>query len=104
MQALLDNLDRLAKRDLASLKKLCGGVDEDMVGMVEEIRSLNPKPGLAFEPTVDEQLTPDVLMRAGPDGNWVLELNPDSLPRVLVNNSYFSIVSKRPLKNRTRNI
>ena len=102
MQALLDNLDRLAKRDLASLKKLCGGVDEDMVGMVEEIRSLNPKPGLAFEPTVDEQLTPDVLMRAGPDGNWVLELNPDSLPRVLVNNSYFSIVSKRPLKKQDK--
>ncbi|MDA0341430.1 MAG: RNA polymerase factor sigma-54 [Proteobacteria bacterium] len=98
MQALLDNLDRLAKRDLAGLKKLCGVDDEDMVEMVEEIRSLDPKPGLAFEPTADEQLTPDVLMRAAPDGSWVLELNPDSLPRVLVNNSYFSIVSKRPMK------
>ena len=102
MQALLDNLDRLAKRDLAGLKKLCDVDNEDMVEMVEEIRSLNPKPGLAFESTVDDQLTPDILMRAGHDGNWVLELNPDSLPRVLVNNSYFSIVSKQPMKKQDR--
>lgn len=102
MQALLDNLDRLAKRDLAGLKKLCGVDDEDMVEMIEEIRSLDPKPGLAFEPSVDEQVVPDVLMRAGPGGNWILELNPDSLPRVLVNNSYFSMVSKRPMKKQDK--
>jgi RNA polymerase sigma-54 factor len=102
MQALLDNLDRLAKRDLSGLKKLCGVDDEDMVEMIEEIRSLDPKPGLAFEPSVDDQVIPDVLMRAGPYGNWILELNPDSLPRVLVNNSYYSMVSKRPMKKQDK--
>jgi RNA polymerase sigma-54 factor len=102
MQALLDNLDRLAKRDLAGLKKLCGVDDEDMIEMIEEIRSLDPKPGLAFEPTVDEQVIPDVLMRAAPGGNWILELNPDSLPRVLVNNSYYALVSKRPMKKQDK--
>jgi len=102
MQALLDNLDRLAKRDLAGLKKLCGVDDEDMVEMIEEIRSLDPKPGLAFEPSVDEQVVPDVLMRAGPGGNWILELNPESLPRVLVNNSYYSMVAKRPMKKQDK--
>jgi len=102
MQALLDNLDRLAKRDLAGLKKLCGVDDEDMIEMIEEIRALDPKPGLAFEPSLDEQVVPDVLMRAGPGGNWILELNPDSLPRVLVNNSYFSMVSKRPMKKQDK--
>ena len=98
MQAMLDNLDRLAKRDVAGLKKLCGVDDEDMVEMIEEIRSLDPKPGLAFEPSVNQQITPDILMLAGPDGNWFLELNPDSLPRVLVNNSYHATVSKRSMK------
>lgn len=98
MQAMLDNLDRLAKRDITGLKKLCGVDDEDIAEMVEEIRSLDPKPGLAFEPSIDEQITPDILMRAGPDGNWLLELNPDSLPRVLVNNSYHATVSTRPMK------
>ena len=102
MQALLDNLDRLAKRDLPGLKKLCGVDDEDMFEMIEEIRSLDPKPGLAFEPSVDEQVAPDVLMRAGPGGNWVLELNPDSLPRVLVNNSYYALVTKRPMKKQDK--
>ncbi|MDE0811726.1 MAG: RNA polymerase factor sigma-54 [Alphaproteobacteria bacterium] len=102
MQALLDNLDRLAKRDLVGLKKLCGVDDEDMIEMVEEIRSLDPKPGLSFAPGIDSQVVPDVLMRAGPDGIWVLELNPDSLPRVLVNNSYLALVSKRPMKKQDK--
>ena len=102
IQTLLDNLDLLAKRDLPGLKKLCGVDDEDMFEMIEEIKSLDPKPGLAFEPGSNEQVLPDVLMRVGPDGNWILELNPDSLPRVLVNNSYLSVVSKRPMKKQDK--
>jgi RNA polymerase sigma-54 factor len=102
IQSLLDNLDLLAKRDLPGLKKLCGVDDEDMIEMIEEIKSLDPKPGLAFEPGTNEQVLPDVLMRVGPDGAWILELNPDSLPRVLVNNSYLSVVSKRPMKKQDK--
>jgi RNA polymerase sigma-54 factor len=102
IQTLLDNLRLLAKRDLPGLKKLCGVDDEDMIEMIEEIKSLDPKPGLAFEPGTNEQVLPDVLMRVGPDGNWILELNPDSLPRVLVNNRYLSVVSKRPMKKQDK--
>ena len=48
MQALLDNIDLLAKHDLMALKKLCGIDSEDLIEMIAEIRDLNPKPGLAF--------------------------------------------------------
>jgi RNA polymerase sigma-54 factor len=35
-----------------------------------------------------QPLIPDILMRAAPDGAWILELNPETLPRVLVNQSF----------------
>lgn len=97
MQKLLENLDQLAKHDLNNLKKLCGVDDEDIIEMISEIKSLNPKPGLLFEPSIDQQIAPDVLLRASPDGTWLVELNPETLPKVLVNNSYYAKVSKKQM-------
>ncbi len=48
MQALLANLDLLARRDFQALKKICGVDEEDLVDMMNEIRGLDPRPGLAF--------------------------------------------------------
>ena len=95
MAALLDNLDLLAKRDLAGLKRLCGVDQEELTEMIVEIRALDPKPGESFLPAGDDAVRPDVLMRARPDGTWQIELNTDNLPRVLVNNAYLAQVSRR---------
>ena len=54
MAALLDNLDLLAKRDLARLKKVCGIDDEDLAEMIAEIRALDPKPAASFEPVREQ--------------------------------------------------
>jgi RNA polymerase sigma-54 factor len=94
MAALVANLDLLAKRDLAGLKRVCDVDEEDLVEMVAEIRRLNPKPGLAFGQGVVQPIVPDVFVRAAPDGSWAIELNADTLPRVLVNQSYYATVSK----------
>lgn len=94
MQALLDNLELLAKRDFASLRRICGVDDEDILDMLAEIRALNPRPGSSFEVGGYEAILPDVVVRAGSDGNWLVELNPDTLPRVLVNQTYFQSISK----------
>jgi RNA polymerase sigma-54 factor len=58
--------------------------------MISEIRSLDPRPGLAFDPPLAQPVVPDILMRAQPEGGWVIELNVETLPRVLVNNSYYA--------------
>jgi RNA polymerase sigma-54 factor len=94
MAALVTHLDLLAKRDLAALRRLCGVNDEDLADMIAEIRHLNPKPGLAFGSTVVQPIVPDVLVRAGPDGAWRVELNSDTLPKVLINQRYYTQVSK----------
>jgi len=93
MQAFLDNLDLLAKRDLKGLSRRCGVDAEDIADMVAEIRALDPKPALSFDFAVIQPVTPDVIMRPNPDGGWLIELNSDTLPRVLVNNQYYSTVS-----------
>jgi RNA polymerase sigma-54 factor len=92
--AVLERLDLVARRDFAALKRLCGVDEEDLAEMLAEIRSLDPKPGRAFGATPVEVLVPDVVVRAAPDGAWLVELNPDTLPRVLVNQTYFARVAK----------
>jgi RNA polymerase sigma-54 factor len=94
MRALVENLPLLANRQLAALKKICGVGDEDLADMIGEIRRLNPKPGLAFGSTMVQPIVPDVFVRPGPDGGWLVELNSDTLPKVLINQSYHAKISK----------
>ena len=62
--------------------------------MIAEIRTLNPKPGLAFGSTMVQPIVPDVFVRAAPDGTWQVELNSDTLPKVLINQHYYTKVSQ----------
>jgi RNA polymerase sigma-54 factor len=94
MQALVEHLDLLAKRDLAALRKVCLVDDEDIADMIGEIRRLDPKPGLKFGTSRLQAMVPDVYVRPGSDGGWQVELNSDTLPRVLVNQTYYAELSK----------
>lgn len=93
MQALIDNLDLLARRDLKGLMSVCGVDAEDLSDMLVELRRLDPKPGFGYDASPVQQVIPDVLLRALPDGEWFLELNPDTMPRVLVNEAFHARIS-----------
>ncbi len=88
MAALLDNLPLLARRDHAALMRRCGVDAEDLAEMIAELRRLDPKPGAAGDPAAAVALPPDVLLRRAPDDEWVVELNPETLPRILVNRGF----------------
>jgi RNA polymerase sigma-54 factor len=94
MEALLDHLSLLAERNIPALIRVCRVDAEDMAEMVAEIKSLDPRPGLAFDPPLAQPVVPDILMRAQPEGGWVVELNSETLPRVLVNNNYHAKISR----------
>jgi RNA polymerase sigma-54 factor len=94
MRALLQNLPLLAARNIAALIRLCRVDAEDMADMIAEIRSLDPRPGLVFDPPLAQPVIPDIVMRAAPEGGWILELNAETLPRVLVNNRYLAEISR----------
>ena len=101
MQALLDNLDLLARRELRALMEVCEVDAADMAEMIAEIRALDPKPGAGWELTPIVPVVPDVLMRRLPDGAWMLELNPETTPRVLVNEAFHArVAAKAPREDR----
>ena len=102
MKMLLKHLDLLARHDLAALKKLCHVDDEDLADMVVEILALNPKPALAFDNTFTRSVIPDVLMHARSESGWHIELNSDTLPRVLINERYYSEIYSQTRGNRDR--
>ena len=93
MAALLDNLDLLAKRDLAGLKKACGVDGEDLSEMIAELKALTPRPGAGFGGEPAQTVIPDVHVRPDPAGGWRVELNADTLPRLLVDKRYHGVVS-----------
>ena len=94
MAALVEHLELLAKHDFRALARLCGVPLEEIQDMVTEIRQLDPRPGNAFGDTVVHPVVPDVIVSAAQDGTWNVELNTDTLPRVLVNNQYYATVAR----------
>ena len=90
MQTLLRHLTLVAKRDTAALIRLCGVDREDITDMIAELQSLNPKPAAAFDHAVTQPITPDILMRPRADSGWQIELNTETLPRVLINQRYYA--------------
>ena len=95
MAILLDNLPLVARKDIQALVRICGVDAEDVADMIAEIRALNPKPGNAFETDVVQTLVPDVFVRRASDGAWNVELNADTLPRLLVNTRYHARVASQ---------
>lgn len=92
--ALLSNLHLLASHDFAKLRRQVGCDVDDLSDMINEIKRLNPKPGLQFGSVAVQPVVPDVIVRASRDGSWLVELNSETLPRVLVNRTYLTMVSK----------
>lgn len=95
MRALIDNLDLLARHDHKRLMALCGVEAGELNEMIAELRRLDPKPGANWDAPLPPPLVPDILMRPAPDGGWVLELNPETMPRLLVNHSFSARVLPR---------
>lgn len=92
MEALIDNLELLARRDLSGLRKVCGVDDEDLTEMIRELKALTPRPGAAFGSEPSQTVVPDVFVRQDATGGWRVDLNTDTLPRVLVDQKYHTQV------------
>ncbi|MBS0547464.1 MAG: RNA polymerase factor sigma-54 [Proteobacteria bacterium] len=99
MQVLLDNLDLVAAGEIGPLRRRCGVDDEDMREMLAELRTLDPRPGLAFDFELIQPVAPDLYLTAAKDADtgeegWHIELNTDALPKVLVDRNYHATLMK----------
>ena len=96
MKVLLENLHLIESGDLPRLRKLCDVDRNDFQALLAELRGLNPKPGLLFEAHFSTQRVPDVTVRRSKDmaggAAWVVELNHETLPKLIVNQRYYAHV------------
>lgn len=88
MARLIDNLDLLARGELARLKRICEVDDEDLADMIRELRGYDPKPGARFGAEAMPAVVPDIFVARRGDG-WAVEINAATLPRLLVNRAYY---------------
>ncbi|WP_428408571.1 RNA polymerase factor sigma-54 [Hyphococcus sp.] len=93
MQAFVENIELLAKGDLKGLMKATNADEEDVRDMIAEVRGLTPKPGYAYGGGVVQAIAPDVFVTKSQDGGWKVELNSETLPRILVNQRYYAEIS-----------
>lgn len=93
MAALLENLELLARRDLTVLRKACGVDAEDLSEMIAELKGLTPRPGAGFGGEPAQTVVPDVHVRPDPAGGWRVELNADTLPRLLMDKRYHALIA-----------
>jgi len=89
MAALISNLDLVARGEIDRLKRLCRVDDEDFTDMLRELRSYNPRPGLAFMPSDSSTVVPDIIITANAAGGWDIAINEETLPKLIVNRGYF---------------
>ncbi|RAZ71745.1 RNA polymerase factor sigma-54 [Mesorhizobium atlanticum] len=99
MAALVANLELVARRDFQALKQHCRVDEDDLLEMLHEIRALDPKPGNRFQSGAPESIIPDVLVTPSPGGGWHIELDPDALPKVLINQTYVAEVARHTVHN-----
>ena len=95
MARMIENLDLLARGQLAHLRRICGVDDEDLADMIRELRAYDPKPGLRIGGSTAAAVVPDLFVARTRNG-WAIELNTATLPRVLVNRSYYAELANGP--------
>jgi RNA polymerase sigma-54 factor len=98
-ETLLANLALLAEGATPKLKTLCRLGDRPLAELIAAVKTLDPKPGLAYatgEPL--PAVVPDVLVTRGRRGRLRIELNTETLPKILVNETFV-----RELKDHARN-
>ncbi|NJC09054.1 RNA polymerase sigma-54 factor [Polymorphobacter fuscus] len=94
MAALLDHLDLVARGDLQALVRVCRVDREDVADMIRELRRYDPKPGLRHGGERAPPVVADVFVLRGDDGEWYIELNQATLPRLIIDRDYQAVLEQ----------
>jgi RNA polymerase sigma-54 factor len=89
-----NHLELLADRELTALRRELKASDEELETAVALVRACYPRPGAIISGTAAEYVIPDVFVRRTPRGGWSVEINPATLPRVRLNQSYANLVGR----------
>ena len=82
-----DYADLLGSKDYRTLMRKSRLKEDDLREAMRLLQTLNPRPGSALITQEPEYVIPDVSVTKK-KGRWVVELNPDRLPKLSVNQQY----------------
>ena len=91
-------IDLLGSRDYATLMRRTRLKEDQIRDALHIVQSLNPHPGSELQTSEAEYVIPDVLVRKH-KGRWVVDLNPDTSPRLRINDGYASLIRRADSSN-----
>lgn len=87
---LTDHIDQLGNRDYKLIIKETKLKEADLREVLKLIQQLDPRPGSRISSEHAEYVIPDVSVFKD-HGKWVVTINPDSVPRLKVNQQYAAL-------------
>jgi RNA polymerase sigma-54 factor len=87
------HLELVAGRELSLLRRELRASEEEIACALALVRSCHPRPGATVSAGKAEYVVPDVFVRRTEHG-WGVEINPATLPRVRLNQSYASLIGR----------
>jgi len=97
-QLVREHINLLGNHDYTQLIRRMKLSEEDLQQTVMLIRAMNPRPGGQISSIKPEYITPDVYVRKV-KGQWKVELNPESAPRLRVNPYYANMIRRADNSN-----
>lgn len=89
-QVLAQHIDHLGNRDYKLIMKETKLKEEELRQILALIQQLDPRPGSKITPDETEYIIPDVSVYKH-NGKWTVSINPDSVPKLKVNQQYASM-------------
>jgi RNA polymerase sigma-54 factor len=93
-----DFLEDIATIDNARLAKKSGLSGDELQAALQLIRSLNPRPGEAFNSNDIDYIVPDAYVEKI-KGRWQVQLNDSNMPRLRINDSYSALIKRSDTSN-----
>ena len=98
---LVRNLELLVKNDINTLSKKTRIKKNELIKMIKNIKSLNPKPANIFEHQPNVSVVPDIILKQNKD-NFKLELNKSQIPKFDFNKELYKLIKKKKLLHREK--
>jgi RNA polymerase sigma-54 factor len=83
----------LANQDQSQIKRRLKIQDQELAGITQLIRSLNPRPGTQIAESESQYVVPDVFVSKR-KGRWIVELNTEATPKLRVNHEYANLIRR----------
>jgi RNA polymerase sigma-54 factor len=87
------HLSLVAEREMSLLRRELHATEEEIASALALVRSCHPRPGATVSAGNAEYVVPDVFVRRTEHG-WGVEINPATLPKVRLNQSYASLIGR----------